>query len=330
MKILVTGGCGFIGSHLIRMLLTRFYEVVNVDKLTYAGDPVRLGELSDKYHFYLDDICDADIMRTIFERERPGVVIHMAAESHVDRSIDGATEFIKTNVMGTQVLLDCARATGVSRFVHVSTDEVYGDIIPGGSASKEDDPLRPSSPYSASKASSDLLVMACARTHGLKSVITRCSNNYGAWQHAEKFIPVVAAKLMRGDKVPVYGDGQQIRDWIHVRDHCRGLIAAATKEMTGHVVCSVVNFGGRCQVANIDVVKQACRFFDVPFEEAVEFVTDRPGHDRRYAINCMKASVEYDWRPDYKFEEGLQETLEWYRANRAWWEPKVEGRLGLG
>jgi len=331
MKVLVTGGCGFIGSAFIRMLAREGgIEVVDVDGLTYAGDRERLSEVESGHSLFILDICDEEAMNLVFREERPDAVVHFAAESHVDRSIDGAGPFVRTNVLGTQVLLDCAVRYRVGRFVQISTDEVYGDLDFEAPASREEDRLAPSSPYSASKAAADLLAMSYSRTHGLDVVVTRCSNNYGPWQHPEKFIPVVAAALLSGRAVPVYGSGRNVRDWIHVDDHCRGILAALRSPPCGRGECKTYNFGGRCQVRNIELVEFACASLGVSFGSSVTFVADRPGHDRRYAIDCSKAERELGWRPERELPDGLGETLEWYRDNRRWWEQKVCGRLGTG
>jgi dTDP-glucose 4,6-dehydratase len=313
--VLVTGGCGFIGSNFIRQLLATdaTASVVNLDALTYAGNLANLADLTGppRYTFVKGDITSRDDVRAAMQR---GVtdVINFAAESHVDRSIQDSGPFVRTNVIGTQVLLDAAREFKVKKYVQVSTDEVYGSL---GETKlfTEETPLHPNSPYSASKAGGDLLVQAYQHTFGLHAVITRCSNNYGPYQFPEKLIPHFIAKLVKNEKVPVYGDGLQVRDWIHVRDHCRGIEAAWRNGRSGEVY----NFGGKCEKPNIELTKALLKLLDKP-ESLIEYVADRPGHDRRYAIDCAKAERELGWAPRETFEAGLKETVEWYRANAAW------------
>jgi dTDP-glucose 4,6-dehydratase len=313
--VLVTGGCGFIGSNFVRHLLASdpSASVVNLDALTYAGNLANLADLAGhpRYTFLKGDITSRDDVRAAMRR---GVtdVINFAAESHVDRSIQDSGPFVRTNVLGTQVLLDAAREFGVRKYVQVSTDEVYGSLGATGFFTEET-PLHPNSPYSASKAAADLLVQAYHHTFGLPAVITRCSNNYGPYQFPEKLIPHFIAKLQRGEKVPVYGDGLHVRDWIHVRDHCRGVEAAWRKGKPGEVY----NFGGRCEMPNIELTRLLLKLLDKP-GSMIDFVPDRPGHDRRYAIDCAKAERELGWSPRETFEAGLRETVEWYRANAAW------------
>jgi dTDP-glucose 4,6-dehydratase len=315
--VLVTGGCGFIGSNFIRHLLSTdpAVQVVNLDSLTYAGNLANLADLAGhrRYTFSKGDITSRDDVRTAMRR---GVtdVINFAAESHVDRSIKDSGPFVRTNVIGTQVLLDAAREFEVKKYVQVSTDEVYGSLGTTGLFTEET-PLHPNSPYSASKAGGDLLVQAYQHTFGLHAVITRCSNNYGPYQFPEKLIPHFIAKLVKNEKVPVYGDGLQVRDWIHVRDHCRGVEAAWRRGRSGEVY----NFGGRCERPNIELTKALLKLLDKP-ESLIEFVPDRPGHDRRYAIDCTKAERELGWAVRETFEHGLKETVEWYRANAKWVE----------
>ncbi|GAB4145999.1 MAG: dTDP-glucose 4,6-dehydratase [Planctomycetota bacterium] len=315
--ILVTGGAGFIGSNFVRMLLEqRDLRVVNVDLLTYAGNLENLRGVDGdpRYAFVRADIADAGAMAEVFERERPDQVVHFAAESHVDRSVLDASAFVRTNVVGTQVLLDQSRRFGVSRFVHVSTDEVYGSLGPEGLFTEET-PLQPNSPYSASKAGSDLLVRAAVETHGMDCVITRCSNNYGPYQFPEKLIPLMIANALEDKELPVYGDGRNVRDWIHVRDHCRGILLAMQKGRKGEVY----NFGGNAERENIAVVRQVLRRLGKG-EDLIRFVKDRPGHDRRYAMDSSKAQRELGFAPSVTFEQGLAETVDWYRENRCWWE----------
>jgi dTDP-glucose 4,6-dehydratase len=316
-KVLVTGGCGFIGSNFIRQLLASdpAADIVNFDCLTYAGNLANLSDIAanPRYTFIKGDITDREQVRAAM---RSGVtdIVNFAAESHVDRSILDSGPFLRTNVLGTQVLLDAAREFKVTKYVQVSTDEVYGSLGPTGLFTEET-PLHPNSPYSASKAGADLLVQAYQHTFGLHTVITRCSNNYGPYQFPEKLIPLFVANLMRDEPVPVYGDGQQIRDWIHVLDHCRGIEAAWKRGRTGEVY----NFGGRCEKANLDLTYTLLGLLNKP-RTLIKYVADRPGHDRRYAIDCSKAERELGWTPQVKFEFGLAETIEWYKANTAWVE----------
>jgi dTDP-glucose 4,6-dehydratase len=313
--LLVTGGCGFIGSNFIRQLLSRHdgLSVLNLDALTYAGNPANVADLAGhpRYRFLQADICDRAAVREAFRR---GVhsVVHFAAESHVDRSIHDATAFVRTNVLGTQVLLDAAREFAVERFVHVSTDEVYGSLGDTG-AFTETTPLGPSSPYSASKAGSDLLVLAYAHTFNLPAMITRCSNNYGPYQYPEKLIPLFIKNLLADQPVPVYGDGKQVRDWLHVSDHCSAIEAVWAKGKTGEVY----NIGGRCERTNIDLTHELLRLLDKP-KSLIRHVADRPGHDRRYAIDCSKIERELGWKPTIEFEAGLADTVAWYRNNQRW------------
>ena len=313
--VLVTGGCGFIGSNFVRHLLATdaAVRVVNLDALTYAGNLANLSDLANhpRYTFIKGDITSRDDVRGAAGRGATDV-INFAAESHVDRSIQDSGPFVRTNVIGTQVLLDAAREFGVAKYVQVSTDEVYGSLGPTGLFTEET-PLHPNSPYSASKAGGDLLVQAYQHTFGLHTVVTRCSNNYGPYQFPEKLIPHFIAKLLRNEKVPVYGDGLQVRDWIHVRDHCRGIEAAWRNGKSGEVY----NFGGKCERPNIALTKELLKLLGKP-ESLIEYVHDRPGHDRRYAIDCAKAERELGWAPQETFGAGLRETVDWYRANAAW------------
>ena len=313
-KVLVTGGCGFIGSNFIRHLLASdpTVEVVNVDALTYAGNLANLRdvEADTRYRFVKADITNAEQIRAAM----PGVtdVIHFAAESHVDRSIQDSGPFVNTNVIGTQVLLDAARAANVTKFVMVSTDEVYGSLGATG-AFTETTPLDPSSPYSASKAAADLLVKAYHHTFGLPVVTTRCSNNYGPYQFPEKLIPLFISNLMDDKQVPVYGDGQQVRDWIHVLDHCTGVEAAWRRGTPGEVY----NFGGRTEMTNLALTHELLTLLGKP-ETLIKYVADRLGHDRRYAIDCAKAERELGWTRRVDFMQGLRETVEWYQHNQDW------------
>ena len=314
--ILITGGCGFIGSNFVHMLndYQLVKNVVIVDKMTYAANLKNLEEGPlKKYAIVKADICDSVAMEKTFYEYKPDYVVNFAAESHVDRSIASSTEFVMSNVVGVQVLLDASRKFGVKRFCQISTDEVYGDLGMNERPSVEMDLLRPSSPYSATKAAADLLVLAYGRTHGMDVVITRCSNNYGPRQYSEKLIPLAIKRLMEGKKIPVYGTGANIRDWIHVDDHCRGIWLALTKGGQRQVY----NFGGKNQIKNIDLVSSLTRMFGLRADwEGIEFVTDRAGHDFRYDINAWKAGAELGWKPEINFEEGLKGTVHWYRNRR--------------
>ncbi len=322
MTLLLTGGAGFIGSNLVRLLLAERAadRVVVLDKLTYAGNLENLERLdSPRYRFVRGDITDGALLAELWRTERMDAVLHLAAESHVDRSILAPAVFIETNVRGTQVLLEAARELGVKKFVHVSTDEVYGSLGPTGLFTEES-PLAPSSPYSASKAASDLLALAYARTYELPVVVTRCSNNYGPYQFPEKLIPLMIANALRDEPLPVYGDGLNVRDWIHVDDHCRGLLAALDRGAPGQVY----NFGGASERRNLDIVKRVLALLGKP-ESLVRFVPDRPGHDRRYAMDVSKAMAQLGWSPRRSFEEGLGETVRWYVEHRGWWERVLTG-----
>ncbi|MBY0512286.1 MAG: dTDP-glucose 4,6-dehydratase [Gemmataceae bacterium] len=313
--LLVTGGCGFIGSNFVRHLLATdpATTVVNFDGLTYAGNLANLTDVAThpRYTFIKGDITDREQVRAAMQL---GVtdVIHFAAESHVDRSIQDSGPFVRTNVIGTQILLDAAREFGVKKYVQVSTDEVYGSLGDTGFFTEET-PLHPNSPYSASKAGADLLVQAYQHTFGLPAVITRCSNNYGPYQFPEKLIPLFVTNLLNDEPVPVYGDGQQVRDWIHVLDHCRGVEAAWRKGTPGEVY----NFGGRTEKTNLDLTHLLLDLLEKP-RTLIRYVTDRPGHDRRYAIDCAKAERELGWAPQVPFDRGVRDTIAWYRANAAW------------
>lgn len=349
MKILVTGGAGFIGSAVIRHLLsTKTAAVVNVDKLTYAATPEALeGWAEDPgYVFEKLDICDAGALRAVFTRHRPTAVMHLAAESHVDRSIDNADDFIQTNVVGTQRLLETAtgywhelegREEAEFRFHHISTDEVFGALGAEGHFT-EDTPYQPNSPYSASKAASDHLVRAWNRTYGLPAVTSNCSNNYGLYQFPEKLIPLMIINALNGKPLPVYGKGENVRDWLHVEDHARALTAVLTRGRAGETY----NVGGDSEMRNIDVVHMICDLVDElrPSSEGgsrrdlISFVTDRPGHDLRYAVDCSKVKAELGWHPQESFEQGLRKTVAWYLDNEPWWQGiqqrRYQGqRLGL-
>lgn len=314
MKILVTGGAGFIGCNFIRHVLgtRRHYEIVNFDKLTYAGNLANLESVAENrnYRFVRGDICDAASVEAAMRG--CDAVVHFAAESHVDRSIYEPAPVIETNVTGTFVLLQTARKVSVSRFVHISTDEVYGDIPPGRFAS-EDSPLQPSSPYSASKAGADLLVKSYMRTYGLPALITRSSNNYGPFQFPEKFVPLMITNALQNKSLPVYGDGRQQRDWLHVEDNCRGILAVLESGRVGEVY----NIGGSDLEENLTMVRRLLRLMDKP-ERLLSYVQDRPGHDRRYALDCKKIETELGWRPEIPLEDGLRQTIEWYQINDQW------------
>lgn len=347
--IVVTGGAGFIGSALIRYLLTHTDKnVVNVDKLTYAGnlDSVKSVLPSDRYSFERVDICDGEEVARVFEQYQPDAVMHLAAESHVDRSIDGAADFIRTNVVGTFTLLEAARAHYARlsdgarerfRFLHVSTDEVYGSLGKDD-LFRETTPYSPNSPYSASKASSDHLVRAWYHTHGLPVLVTNCSNNYGPYQFPEKLIPVVILNALAGKPVPVYGKGDNVRDWLYVHDHVRALLAVLERGEVGETY----NIGGHNEKSNLEVVTTICALLDEMAEDAavsaheslITFVKDRPGHDWRYAIDAGKIQRELGWVPEESFETGMRKTVAWYLENRGWNERILNGsyrleRLGL-
>lgn len=315
-RFLVTGGCGFIGSNFVRLVLSKHpdVDVTNLDKLTYAGNPENLIDLADhpRYHFMQGDIADPETVAAAFERG-VDVVVNFAAESHVDRSIADASPFVRTNIQGTQVLLDAARARGVRRFVQISTDEVYGSLGPTGFFTEET-PLSPNSPYSASKAAADLLAKAYQHTFGLPVLITRCSNNYGPYQYPEKLIPLFVTNLLADKPVPVYGRGENVRDWIYVEDHCRGILAAIERGRPGEVY----NFGGNAERRNIDITRLILRELGKP-ESLVTYVQDRPGHDLRYAIDAAKAKRDLGWEPRVPFEDGIRRTIRWYVERPDWW-----------
>lgn len=343
MKFLVTGGAGFIGSAVIRMAIARGHSVVNIDKLTYAANLESLRDVSDheNYHFEQKDICDLEAMSALFETHQPDAIMHLAAESHVDRSIDGPSAFIQTNVIGTFSLLQAARAyyeglpdsrKSSFRFHHVSTDEVYGDLSLNDPAFEETTSYDPSSPYSASKAASDHLVRAWARTYGLPVLLTNCSNNYGPYQFPEKLIPVVILKALHGDDIPVYGTGENVRDWLYVDDHADALLTVLQKGKPGETY----NIGGNNERTNIELVQTICSLMQThlqdqsrDFAELITFVKDRPGHDRRYAINASKIETELGWSPSISFDEGFDKTIAWYLDNEWWWRPLLkEGAFG--
>ena len=315
-KVLVTGGAGFIGSNFVHLLRAQRpgWQIVCLDALTYAGNLANLeGVLEhERFRFVKGDICDGDLVADLLE-EGMDAVVNFAAESHVDRSILGCQEFVRTNVGGTQVLLDAARRAEVGRFVQVSTDEVYGSLGPEGKFT-EQTPLAPNSPYSASKAGADMLVRAYFHTYGMDTVITRCSNNYGPYQFPEKVIPLFVTNLIEGKKVPLYGDGLNVRDWIHVEDHCRAVLAAMEKGAPGEVY----NIGGGNELTNLQLTHLLLRLCGRD-ESSIEYVKDRLGHDRRYAIDSGKIERELGWRPGVGLEEGMAGTVEWYRRNERWW-----------
>ncbi len=325
MRVLITGGAGFIGSNLIHYILKHRpdWEVVNLDALTYAGNLENLKGVEDNpaYRFIHADITDAEAMARVFDDVTPDAVMHLAAESHVDRSVHGAQIFVTTNVLGTQILLDqFRRVNPEGRFLQVSTDEVYGSLGPEGYFT-ESTPLAPSSPYSASKTSADLLVGAARHTHGMDTVITRCSNNYGPYQFPEKLIPLMIANALAGKKLPIYGDGMNIRDWLYVEDHCRALVLVLEKGGAGETY----NIGGHNEWANLHIVKLILQRLGAS-EDLIQFVTDRPGHDRRYAIDASKIENELGWTPRYTFEEALPRTIEWYKQNQDWVQRILSGQ----
>jgi dTDP-glucose 4,6-dehydratase len=347
MKILVTGGAGFIGSALVRALIASGrHEVVNLDKLTYASNLAALASVrqSPRYKFAQLDICDRAGVAALMATEQPDAIMHLAAETHVDRSIDSPSAFVQTNLVGTSIMLETALAYWQGRdnswrdnfrFHHISTDEVYGSLGAEG-LFREDTPYAPNSPYSASKAGSDHLVRAWHHTYGLPTLITNCSNNYGPWQFPEKLIPLIILRGLAGKPMPVYGRGENIRDWLHVEDHAEALITILEKGKAGQNY----NVGGNAERRNIEVVRGICAVLDrlrpdgAPHDRLIEFVTDRPGHDLRYAIDARKVAADLNWSPRRDFETGLETTVRWYLDNRAWWEPILAGvyrtqRLGL-
>jgi len=322
MKLLVTGGAGFIGANFVNYVLTnrKDYQVVVCDKLTYAGDMERLRDwINDpRLKFYKVDITDRNSLDEIFSREKIGSIIHFAAESHVDRSIQDATPFIDTNIKGTQVLLDLALKHNIERFIHISTDEVYGELGHEGRFS-ENMPLNPSSPYSASKAAADLLIKSYIRTHKLPAIIIRPCNNYGPWQYPEKFIPVIIYKAIKNEKIPVYGQGQNIREWLYVEDCCNGIMEIFEKGKIGEIY----NLGSGEERKNIEVVKTILQTINKP-ESLIEFVSDRPGHDFRYSLDSKKVQKELGWTPSHHFPEGIEKTIHWNLVNREWIERKIQ------
>lgn len=316
--ILVTGGSGFIGSNFVRYLLSNTdYTVVNLDKLTYAGRGNNLKDIEDneKYHFVKGDICNLDLVKETIKKYSVDAIMHLAAESHVDRSIDDAEAFIMTNAVGTFSMLEAAKEFDL-RFHHVSTDEVFGDLTETDEPFNEKTPYDPHSPYSASKAASDHLVSSYIRTHEVKATISYCSNNYGPYQFPEKLIPLFVTNLIDGKKVPVYGEGKNIRDWLHVNDHCKALLVILEKGKIGESYC----IGGDSEKTNLELTKTILSHMNAD-ESSIEYVKDRPGHDFRYATNCTKIANELGWKPDHNFEQGIIETIQWYKENEAWWRP---------
>jgi dTDP-glucose 4,6-dehydratase len=339
-KLLVTGGAGFIGSAVVRHIVRHTdWQIANVDKLTYAGNLDSLAEArtSSRHRHFQVDICDSPAVTAIFAETRPDAVLHLAAESHVDRSIDGAAPFVQTNLVGTFILLDAAtaywrtldqQARARFRFQHISTDEVFGSLDATGKFT-ERTPYAPNSPYAASKAGSDHLVRAWHHTYGLPTLTTNCSNNYGPYQFPEKLIPLVIIRALRGERLPVYGRGENVRDWLHVEDHAEALVTVLQKGRAGETY----NVGGNAERRNIDVVRAICRLLDEMLprstnsrhDKLIEFVTDRPGHDARYAIDAAKITRELGWTPRHDFEQGLRETVRWYLDNCPWWERIMSG-----
>ncbi len=347
MNILITGGAGFIGSALIRHIIHNTQDsVVNLDKLTYAGNLENLAGVfhNPRHTFVQADICDRAALDKIFAEHRPDAVMHLAAESHVDRSIDSAGEFIQTNIIGTFTLLEASRAycstqpenrRAAFRFHHISTDEVFGDLHGTDGLFTETTPYAPSSPYSASKAGSDHLVRAWGRTYGLPVIVTNCSNNYGPCHFPEKLIPLMILNALAGKPLPVYGDGQQIRDWLYVEDHARALYTVVTQGKTGETY----NIGGHNEKTNLEVVRTICALMEelapeklqgvARYEDLITFVTDRPGHDARYAIDASKIGRELGWKPQETFESGIRKTVQWYLDNRSWWQRVLDGSYRL-
>ncbi|MEX6632388.1 dTDP-glucose 4,6-dehydratase [Hyphococcus lacteus] len=348
MRLMVTGGAGFIGSAVVRQAIAAGDTVLNVDKLTYAANPENIANVADhpNYQFSESDICDMDEMARLMNQFKPDCVMNLAAETHVDRSIDGPGAFIQTNIVGTYSLLEAARNFSKSddapksfRFHHISTDEVFGSLGPTGEFT-EDSPYQPNSPYSAAKASSDMLARAWRETYGLDVIVTNCSNNYGPFQFPEKLIPVVIIAALEGRDIPIYGKGDNIRDWLYVEDHADALLLVARKGKPGETY----NVGGRAERTNLELVKMICAVLDDelndsphrPHEGLIKFVSDRPGHDHRYAINCEKIERELGWTPSLSVEEGMRQTVLWYLNNKEWWEAirgkgfDVAKRQGLG
>lgn len=323
MKVLVTGGAGFIGSNFVRYMVKKYpeYQIVNLDLLTYAGNLENLKEIENKpnYKFVKGDIADHEFINGFFAEEKFDYVINFAAESHVDRSITEPGIFVRTNVQGTQVLLDAAKNIGVKKYLQVSTDEVYGTLGETGYFTEET-PLAPNSPYSASKAGADLLVRAYHETYGMPVNITRCSNNYGPFHFPEKLIPLMIINALHDKDLPVYGDGLNVRDWLYVEDHCEAIDTVLHKGVVGEVY----NIGGNNEHTNIEIVKTILKHLGKP-ESLIKFVKDRPGHDRRYAIDATKIRTELGWEPKHTFKTGIKETIDWYLENKDWWENIISG-----
>lgn len=326
MNIIITGGAGFIGSNFVFHML-RFHpedRIICLDKLTYAGNLSTLAPVMDKpnFRFVKADICDRKAVYQLFEEEKPDIVVNFAAESHVDRSIENPSIFLETNIMGTAVLMDACRQYGIQRYHQVSTDEVYGDLPLDRPDLffTETTPIHTSSPYSSSKASADLLVLAYHRTYGLPVTISRCSNNYGPYHFPEKLIPLMIINALHDQPLPVYGDGLNVRDWLYVEDHCRAIDLIIHKGTVGEVY----NVGGHNEMKNIDIVKLICKALHKP-ESLIQYVTDRKGHDRRYAIDPTKIHAELGWLPETKFADGIQKTIQWYLQHEDWWQPIISG-----
>lgn len=326
MNIIITGGAGFIGSNFVFHML-RFHpedRIICLDKLTYAGNLSTLAPVMDKpnFRFVKADICDRKAVYQLFEEEKPDIVVNFAAESHVDRSIENPSIFLETNIMGTAVLMDACRKYGIQRYHQVSTDEVYGDLPLDRPDLffTETTPIHTSSPYSSSKASADLLVLAYHRTYGLPVTISRCSNNYGPYHFPEKLIPLMIINALHDQPLPVYGDGLNVRDWLYVEDHCRAIDLIIHKGTVGEVY----NVGGHNEMKNIDIVKLICKALHKP-ESLIQYVTDRKGHDRRYAIDPTKIHTELGWLPETKFADGIQKTIQWYLQHEDWWQPIISG-----
>lgn len=323
--IIVTGGAGFIGSNFVFYMLRKYpeYRIVCLDKLTYAGNLSTLASImkNPNFRFVKLDICDRDGVYKLFEGEQPDVVVNFAAESHVDRSIENPEIFLQTNIVGTSVLMDACRKYGNVRFHQVSTDEVYGDLpLESALLFTENTPIHSSSPYSSSKASADLLVLAYHRTYGLPVTISRCSNNYGPYQFPEKLIPLIIVNALNNKPLPIYGTGLNVRDWLYVEDHCRAIDLIIHNGRIGEVY----NVGGQCEMKNIDIVKIICKELGKP-ESLIAYVEDRKGHDLRYAIDNSKISTKLSWQPEITFEEGIQKTIQWYLENKEWWERILSG-----
>lgn len=325
MKILVTGAAGFIGSNFVRYCLRRTnHSIIALDKLTYAGNLYNLSNLylryEGRFQFIIEDVCNRKSIEHLLRTTPVDIIVNFAAESHVDRSILDASPFIQTNILGTQTLLDLARQLNIPKYLQISTDEVYGSLALDDQSSTEDSLLLPNSPYSASKASADLLCRAAYQTHGQHVMVTRCSNNYGPYQFPEKLIPLMIIKALNSEMLPIYGDGLQIRDWIHVIDHCRAILSVIEQGKAG----GVYNICGTKEATNIEIVKMILHYLDRP-EDLITYVKDRPGHDRRYSVDGSKIKQDCGWFPTISFEEGLQQTVQWYLENRNWWQEIMTG-----